>query len=124
MKSIYWRVCLQTVVKHKLAQPMLEVLFQLMSVRPENDDSEEYFTEDADASTPMTCATETLDILALHLPPDKLLPPLVCCITFAIVGNENRIAVSCPIHLYGYMLQVVMCSEMNVLSHKCSQNTS
>jgi hypothetical protein len=111
-------------VKHKLAQPMLEVLFQLMSVRPENDDSEEYFTEDTDASTPMTCATETLDILALHLPPDKLLPPLVCCITFAIVGNENRIAVSCPIHLYGYRLQVVMCSEMNVLSHKCSQNTS
>lgn len=67
----------KAVVKHKLAQPMLEVLFQLMSVRPENDDSEEYFTEDADASTPMTCATETLDILALHLPPDKLLPPLL-----------------------------------------------
>jgi len=110
-------------VKHKLAQPILEVLFQLMSVRPEYDDSEEYFTEDADASTPMTCATETLDILALHLPPDKLLPPLVCCITFTIVGNENR-ALLCPIHLYGYMLQVVMCSEINALSHKYSQNTS
>jgi len=111
-------------VKQKLAQPILEVLFQLMSVRPENDDSEEYFTEDADASTPMTCATETLDILALHLPPDKLLPPLVCLITFAIVGNENRVALSCPIHLYGCMVQVVMCSEMNALSHNCSQNTS
>ena len=111
-------------MKHKLAQPILEVLFQLMSVRPENDDSEEYFTEDADASTPMTCATETLDTLALHLPPDKLLPPLVCCITVTIVSNENREALSCPIHLYGYMLQVVMCSEINALGHKCSQNTS
>lgn len=111
-------------MKHKLAQPILEVLFQLMSVRPENDDSEEYFTEDADASTPMTCATETLDTLALHLPPDKLLPQLVCCITFTIVSYENREALSCPIYLCGYMLQVIMCSEINALSHKCSQYAS
>jgi hypothetical protein len=104
---------MQAVVKHKLAQPILEVLFQLMSVRPENDDSEEYFSEDADASTPMTCATETLDTLALHLPPDKLLPPLVCCITFMIVRYKNREIISCPISLYGYMLQMVKSSEIN-----------
>jgi hypothetical protein len=72
-------------VKLKLVQPILEVLFQLMSVPPENEDKEEYFSEDVDASTPMTCATQTLDILALHLPPDKLLPPLVCHITFKIL---------------------------------------
>jgi hypothetical protein len=100
-------------VKHKLAQPILEVLFQLMSVRPENDDNEEYFSEDADASTPMTCATETLDTLALHLPPDKLLPPLVRCIAFMIVSCKNREIITCPIGLYGYMLQGVMNSQIN-----------
>lgn len=110
-------------MKHKLAQPIIEVLFQLMSVRPENDDSEEYFSEDADASTPMTCANETLDTLALHLPPDKLLPPLVC-ITFTIVSYKNKETLSCPLHLYGYIPQVIMCSEINALSHKFSKNTS
>ncbi|PNF17098.1 hypothetical protein B7P43_G16108, partial [Cryptotermes secundus] len=66
----------KAVVKNKLVQPILEVVFQLMSVPPENEEKEEYFSEDVDGSTPMTCATQTLDILALHLPPDKLLPPL------------------------------------------------
>ncbi|KAJ4431592.1 hypothetical protein ANN_20191, partial [Periplaneta americana] len=68
----------KAIVKHKLVQPILDVLFQLMSMPPENDDKEEYFSDDVDANTPMTCATQTLDVLALHLPPDKLLPPLVC----------------------------------------------
>jgi hypothetical protein len=56
-----------------------------MSNPPENEDKEEYFSEDADTSTPETCATQTLDVLALHLPPHKLLPPLVCHMTFKIL---------------------------------------
>ena len=55
-----------------------------MSTPPENEEKEEYFCEDEDANTPMTCATQTLDVLALHLPPDKLLPPLVIFFNFLI----------------------------------------
>jgi hypothetical protein len=56
---------------------------------PENDDKEEYFSEDVDANTPMTCATQTLDVLALYLPPDKLLPPLVCYIIDLYCGSQT-----------------------------------
>lgn len=49
----------------------------MMSSQPEDDGEEEYFTGDPDNSNPMTCATQTLDLLALHIPADKLIPPLV-----------------------------------------------
>lgn len=48
-----------------------------MSSAPDKDDSEEYFAEDSDNNTPITCANQTLDVMALHLPPEKLMPPLV-----------------------------------------------
>ncbi|XP_069698314.1 importin-4-like [Periplaneta americana] len=78
----------KAIVKHKLVQPILDVLFQLMSMPPENDDKEEYFSDDVDANTPMTCATQTLDVLALHLPPDKLLPPLLQHIQRGLEGTD------------------------------------
>ncbi|KAJ8865995.1 hypothetical protein PR048_033519 [Dryococelus australis] len=76
------------VVKHKLVQPIVDVLFQLESIPPANEDMEEYFIDDDDSNTPMTCATQTLDILALHLPPDKLFPPLLQHIEPSLQGND------------------------------------
>lgn len=58
-------------------EPIVDVLFALMSSQPEDEGEEEYFTGDPDSSNPMTCATQTLDLLALHIPADKLIPPLV-----------------------------------------------
>lgn len=48
-----------------------------MSTRPEDDNDEVYFSGDNEDNTPVTCATQTLDLLALHLPPEKLIPQLV-----------------------------------------------
>lgn len=53
------------------------MLFTLMSTRPEDDNDEVYFSGYNEDSTPVTCATQTLDLLALHLPPEKLIPQLV-----------------------------------------------
>lgn len=53
------------------------MLFNLMSMRPEDDNDEVYFSDDNEDNTPVTCATQTLDLLALHLPPEKLIPQLV-----------------------------------------------
>jgi hypothetical protein len=83
LSSNYYTVCSQVTVKHKLIE-----LFQLISMPPENDDKE-YFAEDADANTSITCATQTLDILALHLPFEKLLIPLVCHITYLYCGSQT-----------------------------------
>ncbi|XP_063239917.1 importin-4-like [Bacillus rossius redtenbacheri] len=78
----------KAIVKHKLVQPIVDVLFQLESIPPANEDMEEYFIDDDDSNTPMTCATQTLDILALHLPPDKLFPPLLQHIEPSLQGND------------------------------------
>lgn len=65
------------ILKNKLIEPIINVLFLLMSSQPEDESEEEYFTGDPDSSNPMTVATQTLDVLALHIPADKLIPPLV-----------------------------------------------
>lgn len=64
-------------MKHKLVDPIINVLFLLMSTPPEEDVEDDYFQDESDSNSPMTCATQTLDLLALHVPADKLLPPLV-----------------------------------------------
>ncbi|XP_054274502.1 importin-4-like [Macrosteles quadrilineatus] len=61
------------IVKLKLVEPILDVVFALMCIATE--DEEEY--PDMESSTPTTVASQTLDLLALHLPPDKLLPTLM-----------------------------------------------
>lgn len=53
------------------------MLYNLMSTKPQDDNDEIYFSGDNEDSTPVTCATQTLDLLALHLPPEKLIPYLV-----------------------------------------------
>lgn len=53
------------------------MLFHLMSEPPTDETDEAYFCDNVDDSTPMTCATQTLDLLALHLPPEKLVPHVV-----------------------------------------------
>ncbi|KOX69401.1 Importin-4 [Melipona quadrifasciata] len=67
----------KTVIKHKLIEPILDMLFTLMSTKPQDDNDEIYFSGDNEDNTPITCATQTLDLLALHLPPEKLIPHLL-----------------------------------------------
>jgi hypothetical protein len=61
-----------------LLQPTLEALFQLMSAPSSMEEEEEaFFAADVESTTPQLCASQTLDTLALSLPPDKLIPLLV-----------------------------------------------
>jgi hypothetical protein len=80
--NIYYIICPQAIVKHKLVQPILEVIFQLLSLSPASDDTD-------DVETLITCVSHTLDIMALHLPPDILMPPLVCGIIHLYCGSQT-----------------------------------
>lgn len=79
-----WLVRLKkkAIIKQKLVDPIVQVIFHLMSapLEPEEgqdtDEDEEYFVDAEDASA-RTTATQTLDLLALHIPPEKLLPTLL-----------------------------------------------
>lgn len=42
----------------------------------DSDAEDDYFTGNDD-SNPRTTATQTMDLLALHVPPEKLIPPLL-----------------------------------------------
>lgn len=66
------------IVKLKLVEPIIAVLFELMATPSDDsgDDSEEYFGSN-EVTTPMNCATQTLDVLALSIPPKSLIPQLL-----------------------------------------------
>lgn len=54
----------------------VDMLFIQMCSKPENEEEEVYFAGEDDKRL-ITAATQTLDLLALHLPPEKLVLHLV-----------------------------------------------
>lgn len=55
-------------------QFIADMLFAVMMSKPDDDD--DYSNAEND-NTVLTSATQTLDLLAMHLPPEKLIPHLV-----------------------------------------------
>ncbi|KNC21217.1 hypothetical protein FF38_10996 [Lucilia cuprina] len=87
---IGWLVRLKkkVIIKQKLIEPIIQVVFTLMATEPEGDeDDEEYFLGE-DSSNPMTTATQTMDLLALNVPPEKLIPPLLQLLEPALQGQD------------------------------------
>lgn len=90
---IGWLVRLKkkAILKQKMVEPIVQVVFNLMATaaeeEDEDDDDEEYFVG-SDDSSPRTTATQTMDLLALHVPPEKLLPPLLALIEPALKGDN------------------------------------
>jgi len=65
----------KTIVKHKLYIPMIQVIFNVMASQDLPDD---YDDEDAeDDNSPALASTQSLDLLALHLPPEKYITALL-----------------------------------------------
>lgn len=90
---IGWLVRLKKkiILKQKMVEPIVQVVFSLMATAGDDDDDEdddeEYFVG-SDESSPRTTATQTMDLLALHVPPEKLLPPLLALIENALKGTD------------------------------------
>lgn len=78
------------IVKQKLVEPIVAVLFQLMALPSDDsvDDTEEYFGSN-EVTTPMNCATQTLDCLALSVPPKNLIPPLLAILEPALQSSND-----------------------------------
>ena len=65
----------KTIVKHKLYIPMIQVIFEVMAAQEvDEDDPEE---EDEDEDSPGLAASQSLDVLALNLPPEKYITALL-----------------------------------------------
>lgn len=78
------------ILKQKLVEPIIQVLFELMASPSDDagDDTEEYFGSNEN-TTPMNCATQTLDVLALNIPPKNLIPPLLAILEPALQTSND-----------------------------------
>lgn len=78
------------ILKMKLVEPIVAILFELMASPSDDtgDDTEEYFGSN-ESTTPMNCATQTLDVLALCIPPKSLIPPLLAILEPALQSSHD-----------------------------------
>lgn len=90
---IGWLVRLKKklIIKQKLVEPIVNIVFKLMattSTEEEEDEDEEddYFS----GLSPNTTATQTMNDLALHIPPEKLIPQLLSLLEPALQGNDPQ----------------------------------
>jgi hypothetical protein len=63
-------------IKNKLVSPILQTLFVLMTEADEEDEDEDEF-EHVESTKPCVVAAQTLNQMALNLPPDKVITPLL-----------------------------------------------
>lgn len=83
------RIKKKIILKQKLVEPIIATLFELMSLPSDDsgDDTEEYFGSN-EITTPMNCATQTMDVIALNIPPKNLIPPLLQLLEPALQSND------------------------------------
>lgn len=79
----------KSMIKNKLVAPILQTLFVLMTEEEEEDeDKEEDDDDEVESSKPHVVAAQTLNEMALHLPPDKVVSPLLQWAEPAIKGSD------------------------------------
>lgn len=74
----------KSIIKQKMLTPILSALFPIMCAEPppgqmdpeDQEDEDEILDEEAEVQTPKHYAVQVIDMLALHLPPEKLFPQL------------------------------------------------
>ncbi|XP_060660093.1 importin-4-like [Drosophila nasuta] len=81
------RIKKKVIVKQKLLEPILGVIFEMMCCETEVDTEEEVFM--GDSNNPVAASTQTLDLLALHISPEKLIPPLLQLLEPALQNPDH-----------------------------------
>ncbi|KAH8303666.1 hypothetical protein KR018_010265 [Drosophila ironensis] len=67
----------KTITKQKLVEPILNTIFEMLCRPPRGDEEDEEYISCEEGSTTMNAASQTLDVLALQLSPEKVIPPLL-----------------------------------------------
>ncbi|XP_072169720.1 importin-4-like isoform X2 [Diadema setosum] len=75
----------KTILKNRLVMPIMNVLFPIMCM-PTTKEEEE--GDESESSSPSSYAMEVLNTMALHLPPDKLVPPLLQLVEPALKSED------------------------------------
>ena len=64
-------------IKNKLVNPTLQTIFAVMSEADEEEEDDDDDNDQVESSKPSTVASQTLNEMALHLPPEKVVTPLL-----------------------------------------------
>ena len=99
----------KTIVKQKFYLKIVEVLFPIMCVGSadlDGSDNEDEEDEplDQESNSPSICACQTLDVLAMNLPPEKFMPTLLSHVQPAVASNN-------PHRLKGAFYALAVCAE-------------
>nr|XP_022312451.1 importin-4-like isoform X1 [Crassostrea virginica] len=63
-------------LKHQMVEPVLSVLFPIMCAGSEEDEDEDDL-DDHECRMPSMYAPQVIDAMAIHLPPDKVIPNII-----------------------------------------------
>lgn len=95
----------KSILKHKLLPQILNTLFPIMCAEPpagemdpEDDEDDAELEGDAEVQSPKQFSVQVIDMLALHLPPEKLFPQLSPLMEPALLsGNpyQRKAALMC-----------------------------
>uniref|UniRef100_A0A8C1ZPC8 Importin 4 n=1 Tax=Cyprinus carpio TaxID=7962 RepID=A0A8C1ZPC8_CYPCA len=89
--AVLIRLKSKAVLKHKLLQPILQVVFPILSAAPppgEEDPEDEENDTEGDSENPKHFAVQVIDTMALHMPPEKLFNQLLP-FAQACLSSEN-----------------------------------
>lgn len=78
----------KVILNRKLVEPIIDVLMQLMAQQPNDENNEEYFVGDPDQFTTVTVACQTLDLVALNIPAEKVVDYILTKIEPALQSND------------------------------------
>lgn len=119
MSIISWltRLKKKTILKHKLVPLILEVLFPIMCQPSENEDDNDSDDECDENQSPSLLAAQVIDVMALHLPPEKLIQPLMHHVEPALTSNN-------PYHKKAAYLALAVIAEgcSEYIRNRCLQS--
>ncbi|KAB7499986.1 Importin-4 [Armadillidium nasatum] len=94
------------VVKNKMSEGIIRVLFSVLCEKGDDDDAALGFLggEEAEGGSPVHAAAQSLDSCALHLPPDKILPVILSMVDMSFKSDD-------PLQIKGAYLSLAMIAE-------------
>ncbi|KAM8709540.1 hypothetical protein ACLKA7_016358 [Drosophila subpalustris] len=82
------RIKKKVLVKQKLLEPILGVIFEMMCCETDMEDADEIFLGE-NTNNPVSAATQTLDLMAINISPEKLIPPLLQLLEPALQNADH-----------------------------------
>ncbi|KAH3769238.1 hypothetical protein DPMN_170487, partial [Dreissena polymorpha] len=76
------------ILKNQLVQPILDVMLPVMCEPSGEEEEEEEEEDDVESQKPSQLASQVLDTMSMHLPPEKIIPKVMAMVEPALVDGQ------------------------------------